>query len=173
METKNLIIICVTAILCICIIAGAFVLLNDGSNNNEVNPVSSDDNSVNSNKVDSVSSEDNSANSSSNNGMRIQNGSVNVACTNDGKTVCDVYVGTEHANEHVQISVLFKRDGLALNQGKIVPTTVTSDGYVIVKTADPLDEMPDYALINLYDENGNLLDNRMETLDEEKIYNEF
>ena len=167
METKNLIIICVTAIVCIGIIAGALILLNDGSNNNS-NAVSSVENNSN-----AVSSVDNNEDSSSNNGMRIQSGSVNVASTNDGKTVCDVYVGTEHANEHVQISVLFKRDGLALNQGKIVPTTVTSDGYVIVKTANPLDEMPDYALINLYDENGNLLDNRMETLDEEKIYNDF
>lgn len=149
METKNLIIICVTAIVCMAIIASAFVLLNNGT-----------DDSISSNNVANVDS------SSEENGMRIINGTIANGYTTDGRAVCTVYVGTEHADEHVQISVLYKHQGIALNEGKIVPTTVTKDGYVIVKSADILPELPDYANINLYDEDGNLLDNRIEDLDD-------
>ncbi len=163
METKNLIIICVTAIICIGIIVGAFVLLNIGS-----------DDFSSSNNLNTVSSIDNSADSiSKENNMRIINGTIASGYTTDGRTVCTVYVGTEHANEHVQISVLFKNGGLALNEGKIVPTTVTSEGFVIVKSADMLPEAPDYADINLYDEDGNLLDNRIEKLDDESGWTDF
>ena len=162
METKNLIIICVTAILCIGIIVGAFVLLNNGA-----------DESSSFNIVNTDSSVDNSDDSSSkSDNMRIMNGTIANGYSTDGKAHCSFYVGTEHANEHVQISVLFKAQGLALNEGKTVPTTVTSDGYVYVKSADMLPELPDYADINLYDEDGNLLDNRIENLDDSG-YTEF
>ena len=36
METKNLVILCVTAIICLGIIAGAFVVLNGGSDDSAV-----------------------------------------------------------------------------------------------------------------------------------------
>ena len=102
--------------------------------------------------------------------MRIINGTIySGGYTNDGRIVCTLYVGTEHANEHVQISVLYKEHALALNEGKIVPTTVTKEGLVIVKSADSIKEMPDYANINLYDVDGNLLDNRIENLDESGV----
>lgn len=162
-SNKNILIICATVIICVIVIAGAIVLLSNGSNdsvssNGEVNDdsVSADEN------VDDTSSESN--------GMRIISGSIySGGYSTDGRIVCNVYVGTEHANEHVKISVLYKQNARALNQGNIVPTTVTGDGHVIVKTADTIREMPDYAQINLYDENGNLLDNRIEDLDDSGI----
>ena len=141
------------------VIAGAFVLLNSGS-----------DESTNIDDVSSVVDEDSS---SQDDGMRIMNGTIASGYTTDGRTVCTVYVGTEHANEHVQISVLFKKGGSALNEGKIVPTTVTDEGLVIVKSADILSELPNSATINLYDEEGNLLDNRIEKLDDDTGWTDF
>ena len=159
-SSNHLLIICVTVILCVAIIAGAFILLNNGSN----------DSSSSNNAVSSASSEDSISND---NNMRIINGTIASGYTTDGRTVCTVYVGTEHANEHVQISVLFKKYGSALNEGKIVPTTVTDEGLVIVKSADILDELPNSAEINLYDENGNLIDNRIEKLNDESGWTDF
>ena len=45
-----------------------------------------------------------------------------------------------------------------MNQGKIVPKTVSSDGYVKVASASALDYYPDDAYITLYDNDGNVLD---------------
>ena len=175
METKNLIIICLTAIICIAIIAGTFVLLNNGAgdanSSNDASASSSIDNSDSDSSDDaSVSVDNNDDSNSKSNKMRIINGTIYAGgYSTDGRTVCTVYVGTEHANEHVQISVLYKSNARALNEGKIVPTTVTADGLVIVKSADIIKEMPDYANIDLYDEDGNLLDNRIENLDDSGI----
>lgn len=162
--SKNMLIICAAIILCVLIVAGAFVLMNNSSSD------SNNSNVVKENTDSSVDTNDES--SSKSNSMRIMNGTIANGYSTDGKAHCSFYVGTEHANEHVQISVLFKAQGLALNEGKIVPTTVTSDGYVYVKSADMLAELPDYADINLYDEDGNLLDNRIENLDDSG-YTEF
>ncbi len=90
--------------------------------------------------------------------MRIQGGSFYTGTSASDKTYCKVYVGSTHAGESVKISVLYSYAGSALNQGNIVPKTVSSDGYVEVPTANALDCYPDDAIITLYDSNGNILD---------------
>ena len=63
METKNLIILCVTAIICLGIIAGAFVLLNDGSDDSTA-AVDNETTDAVSNDTDEVDSDDDSSESS-------------------------------------------------------------------------------------------------------------
>ncbi len=90
--------------------------------------------------------------------MQIQSGSFYTGTSASDKTYCKVYVGSAYAGENVKISVLYSYGGSALNQGNIVPKTVSSDGYVEVPTANALDYYPDDAIITLYDSNGNILD---------------
>ena len=90
----------------------------------------------------------------------IQSGSFSTGSSASDKTYCNVYVGSEHAGEKVKISVLYSYNGYALNQGKIVPKTVSSDGYVKVASASALDYYPDDAYITLYDNDGNVLDTK-------------
>ena len=83
METKNLIIICITAIVCIGIIVGALVLVNTGAG----------DSSSSNNVANNVPSVDNDDSSSNDNGMRIINGTIySGGYTNDGRIVCTLYV---------------------------------------------------------------------------------
>ena len=90
--------------------------------------------------------------------MSILSGTISTGSSLSDKTQCSVYVGSEYAGENVKISVLYSRDGSNLNQGKIVPKTVTSDGYVSVPSADAFKKYPDNAIITIYDSNGNTLD---------------
>ena len=82
------------------------------------------------------------------------------------KTYCTVYVGSEHAGEKVKISVLYSNGGYALNQGKVVSKTVSSDGYVKVASASAFDRYPDDAYITLYDNDGNVVDTQEVYLNE-------
>lgn len=90
--------------------------------------------------------------------MSILSGSFYTGTSASDKTYCKVYVGSIYAGESVKISVLYSSGGNTLNQGNIVPKTVSSDGYVEVPTANALEDYPDDAIITLYDSNGNILD---------------
>ena len=54
---------------------------------------------------------------------------------------------------------------MTLNQGNVVPKTVSSDGYISVPTAYALDYYPDEAYITIYDSNGNVLDTQDVSMD--------
>ena len=164
-DNKNLIIICLTIVICAILIAGALVMFS-GNGNDDDNSLSDSaslngaaDNSVNesadnSNLDDATDSSAVAQDSS----PRILSGSFSTGSGASDKTYCTVYVGSEHAGEKVKISVLYSNDGYTLNQGKTVPKTVSSDGYVKVASANALDYYPDEAYITLYDNNGNVLD---------------
>ena len=141
-DNKNLIIICLTIVICAILIAGALVLFsNNGSDNNS--DALSDSASLNgSNSVDNS----------------VENTSASTEPAKTDKTYCSVYVGQQHAGENVRISVLYSRDGSTLNNGNIVPKTVDSSGYVNVPSASAFKYYPDDAYITIYDSNGNVLD---------------
>ena len=67
-------------------------------------------------------------------------------------------MGSDHAGENVKVQIYYSRDGSYLNNGNIVPKTVTSDGYIEVASADSYKYYPDFAEISVYDNSGNLLD---------------
>ena len=62
MDSKNLIIICVTAIICLAIVAGAFVLLNNGTDDSTV-AVDNTTNEDTVNETDEVNTNDDSSES--------------------------------------------------------------------------------------------------------------
>ena len=152
MESKNLIIICLTVVICAILIAGGLVLMSNNHNDTNDNldsSVSLANNSVN--QTDVV--EDNTASK-----IEILSGSFSTGSSKSDKTYCSVYVGEQYAGENVKISVLYSRDGSTLNQGNIVPKTVDSLGYVSVPSANAFKFYPDNAVITLYDSDGNVLD---------------
>lgn len=156
-DNKNLIIICLTIVICALLIAGAMVMFSNGNANDDV---LSDSASLNSDSVDDASDSETSTQATQESYPTIQSGSFSTGSSASDKTHCTVYVGSEHAGEKVKISVLYSYNGHALNQGKVVPKTVSSDGYVKVASADALSYYPDDAYITLYDSNGDILDTK-------------
>lgn len=71
-------------------------------------------------------------------------------------TYAKIYVGPEHAGETIKIKILYSRDGEALNTGNLVTTTVEGDGYIHIASADAYSKFPDYAIVKVYDWQGDL-----------------
>ena len=162
-DNKNLIIICLTIVICAILIAGALVLFSSNNSDNpdalsdsaSLNGSNMADNSVN----DSTESEPaQSSPKTATSNMKILSGSFSTGSSKSDKTYCSVYVGEQYAGENVKISVLYSRDGSNLNQGNIVPKTVDGSGYVSVPSADAFKKYPDNAFVTIYDSNGKVLD---------------
>ena len=157
-DNKNLIIICLTVVICAILIAGALVLFSN-NNSNDNSDILSDSASLNgTNSIDVNESTDVEPVKTAQSDMQILSGSFSTGSGKSDKTYCSVYVGEEYAGESVKISVLYSRDGSTLNQGKVVPKTVDSSGYVSVPSANAFKYYPDDAYITLYDSDGNVLD---------------
>ena len=90
--------------------------------------------------------------------ITILGGSFSTGSGLSDKTYASIYVGPEHAGKSVKVQIFYSRDGVYLNNGNIVPKTVTSNGYIEVASADAYSQYPDFAEINLYDSSGNLID---------------
>lgn len=99
--------------------------------------------------------------------MSILGGSFSTGGGLEDKTYASIYVGPEHAGEKVTIQIFYSRDGSTLNNGNMVPKTVTSSGYIEVRSADAYSKFPDFAEINLYDSSGGLLDSKSVSLSPE------
>ena len=156
-DNKNLIIICLTVVICAILIAGGLVLMSNNHNDTNDNlnsSVSLSDNSIN-------RADDNAVNQTTEDTtpkMEILSGSFSTGSSKSDKTYCSVYVGEQYAGEKVKISVLYSRDGSTLNQGNIVPKTVDNSGYVSVPSANAFKYYPDNAYVTLYDSDENVLD---------------
>ena len=109
-----------------------------------------------------------SQSSSSSQSMSILSGSFSTAGGLEDKTYASIYVGADHAGEDVTVQIWYSRDGSTLNNGNMVPVTVSSSGYLEVASADAYKYFPDYAEINLYDSSGSkLLDTKSVSLSPE------
>ena len=170
-NSKNLIIICVTVIVCIGLIMGSvlYIYSNNHGTNDTNNLTNNDknltDDSVNQTNIDNKNSQDTSythttetETSSNYNNIKIISGKFYTGNKLSDKTYCDVYVGSENAGTNLKIKILYSRDGKTLNPGNIVPKTVNSDGYVSLRSANAFKYYPDHAFITLYDLEGNILD---------------
>lgn len=89
--------------------------------------------------------------------MEIQGGAFSTNGGLDDLTYASVDVGSEYSGDDVIIQIWYSRDGSTLNNGNMVPITVTSDGFVNVRSADAYSYFPDNAKINIFDSNNNLL----------------
>ncbi|MBQ6139282.1 MAG: zinc ribbon domain-containing protein [Methanobrevibacter sp.] len=160
-DNKNLIIICLTIVICALLIAGAMVMFSNNNANDNDSDSLSDSASLNSDSsADNVTDIETSTQATQESYPQIYSGSFSTGSSASDKTHCTIYVGSEHAGEKVKISVLYLNDGYALNQGKVVTKTVSSDGYVKVASANAFEYYPDEAHISLYDSNGDILDTK-------------
>lgn len=96
--------------------------------------------------------------------MTILGGSFSTGSGLSDKTYASINVGSEHAGKSAIIQIKYSRDGSSLNNGNMVPVTVDSSGYIEVSSADAYKYYPDYAEINLFDTNNNLLDTKRVSL---------
>lgn len=89
--------------------------------------------------------------------MDIYGGAFSTNNALDDLTYASIDVGSEYSNEDIIIQIWYSRDGSLLNNGNMVPKTVTSNGFINIKSADSYKYFPDNAEINIYDTNNNLL----------------
>lgn len=166
--TKKIIIICITVIICVALIGGGILYLVSNNNPNNSNVSYTENNtpetinqSVNTQNTtttsDDVAVTDAKANSDN---IKIINGYFETGHKLSDKTYCAVYVGESLEGTTLKIRVLYTRDGKTLNPGNIVPKTVTSDGYISLKSANAFKYYPDHASITLYDMDENILDTK-------------
>ena len=130
-NTKNILIIAITAILCVAIVAGAVVYLNSDGDFNLF-----------------ASAEP----------IHIINTTFTTGNALSAKSTCVINVGENHSGENVTVSVLYSRDGSNLNDGDKGVRTVGEDGSIVVESKDSFKKYPDHAVVELYDDEGNLLD---------------
>jgi len=161
------------------VLAGAFVYIygfgqnqsNDSQQQvqaqNDTQSVQEDDEPVQA-QTTSSSQSSSSQSKPASSSMSILGGSFSTDGGLEDKTYASIFVGPEHAGEDVTIQIWYSRDGSTLNNGNMVPKTVTSSGYIEVASADPFKYFPDFAEINLYDASGKLLDTKSVSLSPEK-----
>ncbi|RAP51219.1 MAG: hypothetical protein BZ133_03630 [Methanosphaera sp. SHI613] len=162
-NNSKIIIVCITLLIIVLIVAGTFLLLSNNNSNNAIpnnTPINSQNDLSQKNSQESISQNNPTQSPSNDYPLEIISGSFYTGSSLSDKTKCSVFVGAEHSGKQVKISVLYSRDGNNLNQGKIVPVTVDSSGYVTVSSADAFKYYPDNAYITLYDSNGNIQDTR-------------
>ena len=90
--------------------------------------------------------------------MEIEGGAFYTDGNLDDLTYTSIDVGSEYAGDDVIIQIFYSRDGSDLNKGNMVPKTVSTDGFINVKSAESYKYFPDHAEIKIYDTNKNLLD---------------
>lgn len=173
-DTTKLIIAALIVI--VVVLAGAFVYLYGFNNDNggddavQVQPNSQDsvDNTTDDNnqpaQTTAASTSQPSSKTQASSPLTILGGSFSTGSGLSDKTYASIYVGPEHAGENVKVQIFYSRDGSSLNNGNMVPKTVSSDGYIEVASADSYKYFPDYADINIYDNSGNLLDSQSVSL---------
>ena len=89
--------------------------------------------------------------------MTINGGAFSTDGGLDDLTYASIDVGSEHSGDSIIMQIWYSRDGSILNNGNLVPKTVTSDGFINIRSADAYKYFPDHAEINIYDSNNNLL----------------
>ncbi|MFM5882703.1 MULTISPECIES: zinc ribbon domain-containing protein [Methanobrevibacter] len=146
-------------------LAGAFAYIGFGNHNDDGQTQVQNNASSSPNPVQSTqSSQPQQSSSAQSAAMDILGGSFSTGSSLSAKTYASIYVGSQHSGEKVIIQIKYSRDGSSLNNGNMVPKTVDSSGYINVKSADSFKYYPDFAEINLFDTNKNLLDTQSVSL---------
>lgn len=89
--------------------------------------------------------------------MEIDGGAFSTNGGLEDLTYASIDVGSACSGDDVIVQIWYSRDGSILNDGNMVPKTVTSDGYINIRSADAYKFFPDHAEIKIYDTNNNLL----------------
>lgn len=137
MKEKNVLIVCITLILCAVIIAATFVI------------VSSDNNGIPIPGVAANSTKDNSSNVAPNDTVDLSS----VTFYSDGNPntgeVATLYFGKESAGKVVEISTVYYRDGYQFNKVDYGTVSIDSDGNAKVTDTTPMNKYPDKCVITV------------------------
>ncbi|WP_298500974.1 zinc ribbon domain-containing protein [uncultured Methanobrevibacter sp.] len=162
-DTTKIIIIALAIVAVV--LAGAFIYLYaSGNSSSDSNSASADDSSSQVESTPTQASQPTQASKPASTSMSILGGSFSTGSAESDKTYAQIYVGTQNAGKSVIVQIFYSRDGNALNNGNMVPASVHSDGYLYITSADAYHYYPDYATINLYDSNSNLMDTQSVSL---------
>ena len=161
-NTTKIIIIALAVIAVV--LAGAFIYMYAFSDSATSDSGSSDSAAQSANQVNTTPEEKTATKTapakSTSSSMKIQGGSFSTGSAESDKTYAQIYVGKENAGKSVIVQIYYSRDGNLLNNGNMVPANVHDDGYLYITSADAYHYYPDYATINLYDSNSNLMDSQ-------------
>ncbi len=154
--------IIIALIIIVIALAGVFAYIGFTNHSNDGQTPVQNNATSDSNPIQSTQSTQPSQSSSTpaTTAMTILGGTFSTGSSLSAKTYANIYVGPEHSGEKVIIQIKYSRDGSSLNNGNMVPKTVDSSGYINVKSADSFKYYPDFAEINLFDTNKNLLDTK-------------
>lgn len=157
-SSKNLIIVCLTVIICTALIVGSvlYVSYNNGTNDN-----SNINSSVNVNDNSAKEIDNNSEDSATDNTETVTTTKANddiykidwVEFFLDGNpnTGADatIYVGPEYSGEEVEVSMSYSRNGNYFECEGYHWYTVNDDGTIFVRTTAALNKYPDTCEISL------------------------
>ena len=165
-DNKKLLLICGTIIICIAIIAAAFVMISnngDNASNDAYNNVNEDLNNNSANLASDNSNDDTSNSVSEKNEPEVSSDIYVKYCdfytgsSKSDKTYCSANIGTEHYGETYKIGVSYYRDGTRLNDGATATKTVDEEGFLHIYTSNAFEYYPDKATVDIYDAKGNFL----------------
>ena len=145
-------IIIIALIVVVVVLAGAFIYLQGFGHDDSQAQSSSSANTTTAQPA-STAQPTKTAQSS----LKILGGSFSTGSADADKTYARINVGTQNAGKNVIVQIWYSRNGNTLNNGNMVPATVHSDGYLEIASADAYRYYPDYATINIYDTNSNLI----------------
>ncbi|MDO5825842.1 MAG: hypothetical protein Q4Q22_05640 [Methanosphaera sp.] len=152
MRENNLIIICLTVILCLLIVAGTFIIIN--SNNADSNNPGIIDNVINSVNPSDNSANENTAKGSTSSGESNPLEKINWATfyadgnPNTGEEVT-VNVGSQHAGKTVSLSMNYYRDGNTLIEEPAKTYVVNGEGNVYIPDTTSMARYPDKCTITV------------------------
>lgn len=134
-NTKNILIIAITLILCVTTVAGTEIYLNGDFNL-----------------------------FSTKEPIHIINTTFTTGNSLSAKSTCIINLGTNHSGENITISVVYSRNGANLNNEDKSLKTIGEDGSIVVESKNSFKKYPDQAIVKIYDNEGKLLDSANVTL---------
>ncbi|WP_455646057.1 hypothetical protein [Methanosphaera sp.] len=165
MKNKSLIIICITAIICVLIASLTIINITNNNQDQQTNTLSTN----NMNTSNSTNSTNNNSNSEGTTGSTTESSESSDYSSTDKVTVAGVsfhsdgnpdtgetailYVGGIHRDKKVEVSMDYSRDGKSFGGSEYNWYTVSEGGAITIYTSTPMSKYPDKCVIKIR-ENG-------------------
>ena len=143
MRENNLIIICVTVIICIALLAGTFIIINQDNTDNPVDNSGSDNNNQNTQNNENIANNNPGTFNKINWATFYADGNPNT-----GEQVT-INVGSQYANHQFDVSMTYYRDGYVLIDEPTKTYTVNSEGNIYVPDTLSMAKYPDKCTITV------------------------
>ncbi|WP_455645587.1 hypothetical protein [Methanosphaera sp.] len=87
--------------------------------------------------------------------IEIQRIDITTGSSLSSKSSANIFVGTNHAGETVNVSTHYYRNDNSLNDGATVSTTVSQDGYISVTASSASKWYPDKCIVTVSNSGSN------------------